>query len=614
MTVQPSLSGAFIAGPTAGRYAENVSELDSHPAAIDTSVYACACPECGAPMSVRLWLATADCWRCETSIALGEVELAALAASQPVAPAPPKSEEPKPVTPPARRGPIKPPSLQRPIHRPVPSPAVAAPPRTSARRPQPVDAVGFDPRELLSWLTSAIVHLVLMILLGLFTFGPEEIPPEILLSVDFDARRAAGEYRNEHAALIVPDFDLPIPDRPRSQREEYALRLADKDARELRLDADATGPSLPPLSRVQEAAASDDPYERMLAIRDPRVRAVVVRTEGGTTLTEAAVARGLTWIARHQNRDGSWSIHRFHRGGECRGRCRGGGSIRSDAGGTALALMAMLGAGQTHRTGIYGDRVAHGLQYLLSIQQPDGDLRGDSDHMAGMYVQAQAALVLCDAFKLTGDEALRQPAQKAIDFICIAQHPAGGWRYVPFEAGDTSVIGWQLMALHSARAAFLEVPPEVLDRAAGYLDAAQTTRDGSRYAYRPRERATPSMTAEGLLSRMYLGWNTSDRGLSRGVEWLVKHHLPDRREPNIYYWYYATQVMHHWGGEPWIDWNRHIRDVLVITQENTGHEAGSWEPNTPHGHQGGRLYMTALACCTLEVYYRHAPLYRKIKL
>jgi hypothetical protein len=560
-------------------------------------------------MSVRLWLSTADCWRCETSIDLDDVVLAAMTAPKTMPPAKPRTPRAAQPVPAPRPRAIAPPAL----HRPVPSPAVAAPPRTRVERPRAAEAVGFDPRELLSWLISAIVHLLLMILLGLLTFGREEFPPQIALSVDFDPRRALGEYRNEHAALIVPDFDLPIPDKPRNQGEEYALRLADEDARELRLDEDAAGPALPPLARVQQAAASDDPYERMLAMRDPRVRAVVVRTEGGTTLTEAAVARGLRWIARHQNRDGSWSIHAFHRG-ECRGRCEDRGSIRSDAGGTALALMAMLGAGQTHRTGIYRDRVAHGLQYLLSIQEPDGDLRGDSDRMAGMYVQAQAALVLCDAFKVTGDEALRQPAQKAIEFICIAQHPAGGWRYVPFEAGDTSVIGWQLMAIHSARAAFLEVPQDVLDRASGYLDAAQTTRDGSRYAYQPRERATPTMTAEGLLSRMYLGWNKSDRGLARGVEWLVKHHLPERREPNIYYWYYATQVVHHWGGEAWIDWNRHIQDVLVVTQENRGHEAGSWDPNTPHGHQGGRLYMTALACCTLEVYYRHAPLYRKIRL
>jgi hypothetical protein len=550
-------------------------------------------------MSVRLWLETADCWRCATSIALDRLiaEPAHDAAQVTMRAAPPApAAKPSPPAPAPR------------------AKKVAAPPPIAAARARVASALAFEFGDVLSWLTSAIVHLVLMIVLGLLTFGKEEPPLAIVLSVDFDRWRTTREYMNEHQALVVPDFDLPIPSRPTTQGQQRILRLADEDARELRLDPDAAPPALPPIRWVKDAARSEDPYERMLAIRDPRIRAEVVRNEGGTTLTEAAVARGLRWIAEHQNRNGSWSIHAFDRGGDCDDRCGDAGSIQSNAGGTALALMALLGAGQTHRTGLYRDRVSHGLSYLLSIQEPNGDLRGQSNNQAGMYVHALGALVLCDAFKLTGDETLRGPAQTAIDFICAAQHDAGGWRYTPREEGDTSVIGWQLMALHSARAAFLDVPPEVLAGAAEYLDAAQTREDGSLYTYRPGGDESAAMTAEGLLSRMYLGWSKKNDGLSRGIQWLLEEHPPTRRDSNIYYWYYATQVMHHWGGEPWVEWNRQIRDVLVLTQETRGHEAGSWAPDDPHGHQGGRLYMTALACCTLEVYYRHAPLYRKIDL
>ena len=38
----------------------------------DGSTLLCGCPECHAPMSIRLWLAVADCWQCETSIQLTE--------------------------------------------------------------------------------------------------------------------------------------------------------------------------------------------------------------------------------------------------------------------------------------------------------------------------------------------------------------------------------------------------------------------------------------------------------------------------------------------------------------------------------------------------------------
>ncbi len=101
---------------------------------------------------------------------------------------------------------------------------------------------------------------------------------------------------------------------------------------------------------------------------------------------------------------------------------------------------------------------------------------------------------------------------------------------------------------------------------------------------------------------------------------MLTHHLPSIDEPNIYYWYYGTQVMHHLGGEPWEMWNNATREALVALQERQGHEMGSWDPvgDAIHGgidvRVGGRLYWTALAICTLEVYYRHLPIYRGIEV
>jgi hypothetical protein len=71
--------------------------------------------------------------------------------------------------------------------------------------------------------------------------------------------------------------------------------------------------------------------------------------------------------------------------------------------------------------------------------------------------------------------------------------------------------------------------------------------------------------------------------------------------------------MHHFGGKRWQKWNIAMRDVLVQSQQKRGHESGSWDPKGPHGSQGGRLYCTALAVCTLEVYYRHAPIFRQLE-
>jgi hypothetical protein len=230
-----------------------------------------------------------------------------------------------------------------------------------------------------------------------------------------------------------------------------------------------------------------------------------------------------------------------------------------------------------------------------------------------MYAQGLGSIALCEAYALTRDEWLREPAQLAIGFIVDAQHSAGGWRYQPKERGDTSVVGWQIMALRSAQMANLDVPPDVLERAMKYLDDAQTDSLGGRYAYMPGNRANEVMTAEALLCRQYAGWPQDHPGLVDGVEHLLQRHLPRPGDRiNMYYVYYATQVMHHMGGQSWEDWNYRVRDILVDLQATKGHEAGSWAPQVGHDEAGGRLYQTALAVCTLEVYYRHLPLYRQL--
>jgi hypothetical protein len=230
-----------------------------------------------------------------------------------------------------------------------------------------------------------------------------------------------------------------------------------------------------------------------------------------------------------------------------------------------------------------------------------------------MYAHGQGAIVLCEAFLLTGDEAFRVPAQKAIDFIVAAQHPRGGWRYAPGQAGDTSVLGWQLMALQSARAANLSVPAATLELAGQYLDSVQ--HEGwALYAYRPNQSPTHVMTGEALLCRIYLGWTMQTPGLREGVEYLVEDHPPDVNHPNLYYWYYATQTLHHVGGPAWETWNRRMREILVETQKRRGHAAGSWDPVGPHAQAGGRIYATSFAICSLEVYYRHLPIFRQIQL
>ena len=65
-----------------------------------------------------------------------------------------------------------------------------------------------------------------------------------------------------------------------------------------------------------------------------------------------------------------------------------------------------------------------------------------------MYSHGLATIALCEAYGLSGDKQAGVAAQRAVNFILTAQNPNdGGWRYNPKDPGDTSVVGWQLMAL-----------------------------------------------------------------------------------------------------------------------------------------------------------------------
>jgi hypothetical protein len=229
-----------------------------------------------------------------------------------------------------------------------------------------------------------------------------------------------------------------------------------------------------------------------------------------------------------------------------------------------------------------------------------------------MYVQGIATICLCEAHAMEPDDSeLRELSGKAIRFIESCQDKSGGgWRYEPREKGDTSVVGWQVMALQSAKSGDISFSRRTLKRAEKFLKSVQVD-DGAGYRYTDNSgNATPTMTAVGLLCRMYLGWRHDNSTLERGIASLAA--VGPSRD-NMYYNYYATQVLHHWGGTEWRRWNDVMREQLISSQIARGPAAGSWEPIGPHTRSGGQIYQTTLCLLTLEVYYRHLPMYRHLE-
>jgi hypothetical protein len=351
----------------------------------------------------------------------------------------------------------------------------------------------------------------------------------------------------------------------------------------------------------------------------PASKAALVRSMGGTPESEAAVADGLRWLSNHQFPDGAWSFfHSTHP--ECHGQCNQAGVMpaggRSAA--TGLALLAFLGSGHTHQDGDYQDEVKNGVEFLLKNAKTQGqymDLCPEVVANEKLYTHGLCTIALSELAALTKDSRIKSAAKSAVNFIVASQNPkSGGWRYMPYQVskdpGDTSVVGWQIMALKSAKNAKIQFSDTSFKGAELFLNAVQEL-GGSQYGYDLTSKTpSPSMTAAGLLCRMYLGWDRKNKALQNGVKFLAATKpMPN----NMYYNYYATQVMHHWGGEEWNEWNGIMRDQLVRAQlrVSDGHLHGSWNLADVHGDSGGRLYMTCLCVMTLEVYYRHLPIQRR---
>jgi hypothetical protein len=338
--------------------------------------------------------------------------------------------------------------------------------------------------------------------------------------------------------------------------------------------------------------------------RGSGVRKAMLGAYGGTKGSERAVAAALNWLARHQNPNGSWSLAEYSR--MCKdGSCAAKGG-NSDTAATALALLPFLAAGQTHMTkGPYKNTIHGGLEWLISQQKNDGDLRSGG---GTMYAHGLSTICLSEAFGLSRDKRIREAAQRAILFICAAQDPTGGgWRYEPREPGDTSVVGWQVMGLKSGMMAGLSVPSPVLEGAAKFLIAVGDGKGGFGYADKGRGVTT---SAVGLLCCQYLG-ATKDSDVIKGGIKLLMSNLPNEHKNNAYYYYYGTQVMHNLPGADWDTWNRIMRKQLIESQIKQGCAEGSWDPaKQSHGDNGGRIMVTSLNCLTLEVYYRYLPLYQ----
>jgi len=475
-----------------------------------------------------------------------------------------------------------------------------------------------------SWLISTLVHVAAI--LGLAAWNIEPIKKEInlLLNIgeqagnesdaleEFSMDNATAEMQSEN----TEDSPTDVPTvEPTAVDAKVEVDMSALMAEAPEISISGLSESLAPASGI--AAQSNAAMRAGLNSRSSETKRELLKKFGGTTDTERAVSLALKWLAQHQNpQTGAWT---WSHSIICSGQCdRPGRRTTSVNAATGMALMCFLGAGQTHMEGEYKETVFKGLRFLIQSLKVQGGYGawwtgGGADDMYGHGI---ASIAMCEAYGMTRDPQLREAAQLSINYLTPAQNPqTGGWHYSPFiqdkMPGDTSLVGWQMMAIKSAAMSGLNYDIDTIRRANFFLDTMMIP-GGYGYHYDMKRKLEnplnfiPSMTACGVLCRMYSGWKKDEPSIKSAAE---RFAMDGPSKSNLYYNYYATQVMKQYGGAEWESWNTRMRDQLVSSQVQTGHGAGSWFVEDPHIDSGGRLYSTCMNTMMLEVYYRYMPLY-----
>ena len=493
-------------------------------------------------------------------------------------------------------------------------------------------------RTLPCWAVSLVVHAVAFLLIGSFAARaiivattevivttdvapPEpEKPEEIFRERDVFERVTSveAEVEAEHFVLIE-DPEAEITDHFETDEEmDLATAKGDEEAvgtlpegGSAVMGLGAGGFGLGTGMGVGAGGGSG-----LYGFRSGGGRKKCVRRFGGNRKSESAVEAALKWLADHQENDGRWSCPNH-----------GGRSEAYDPAMTGFAVLAFLGAGYTTSVeSKYQETVQEGVDWLLEHQRKDGCFFvGDRPHHLG-YIHAIAGLALAEAYGMSRDEELRESAQKAVDYsVNVHQCPYSGWRYNPRQKGDSTVSGWFVMQLKSAKVAGLVVDGKAFQGAINFYDEVTDPKTGMvGYTAAPKggRGGSPRRTAIGLVCRQFLGGSVkSDPLILKEANFLAQS-LPVLQpvqgqrvapKPDFYYWYYGMLGMFQVGGRHWKAWNKVLRDRLIQTQCKAGDDNdGSWDyENDQYGRKSGRVFTTALGALCLEVYYRYLPMYTR---
>lgn len=312
--------------------------------------------------------------------------------------------------------------------------------------------------------------------------------------------------------------------------------------------------------------------------------------------TDAAIQRGLTWLASRQQADGSFGpITSFNR-------------YRLNPAVNALCGLALLSSGSTPGRGPYGKAIDRCLDLILRFSSPTGFIaEPDATYdQSPMYGHGFAALFLAEVLGMSPRREVRGATHRAVQLIVDTQNREGGWRYFPEpREADISVTVCQIMALRAAHNAGLAVPRATIEKAVAYILRCQNPDGGFKYQPLAGGESLFPRSAAALVA-LYTSGIEAAGAIEAGLAYM-RRFAPGSasvQDRGYYFYaqYYAVQAAWHAGGEIWTNWYPGMRDELLRQQMS----AGQWtDPGI------GPEYATAMALVALQLPNNFLPIFQR---
>ena len=272
-----------------------------------------------------------------------------------------------------------------------------------------------------------------------------------------------------------------------------------------------------------------------------------------------------------------------------------------------------MARGYTPGQGPYADTLNHAIDAILALQQQDG-LIAQSAQSPAMYDHGIATVALCEAFGMLDDH--RQTLARTAISQRRPRHPRrpenpqehrrpGRLALHPQSPdSDTSVSGWQLMALRGASNIGANIPQSAIDDGIAFIKRRSTgPAGGGGFGYTGHSGVNIALTGTGILALSLMGQPNAPE-VRAGADYLLLNANPQNLSHNSHYYYtiyYVSQAAWQLGGTYWTTLSQRLDADILAKRKSDGSWDGEVNPS----------YCTAMALLALSVPYRYLPIYQR---